>query len=185
MPAPPAEAKADAQLAATNERFEQLLAHYGHLIAAAIRRVGGDLVAGERDDIAQAVRVALWRRLADEQSIEHPASYVYKAAVRETVRAVTRLRARAMPSVDDASPEAVSVAAAPDRLVESLEQREALVAALRELPIDRARAVRAHLAGLSVDELMQLRGWSYQRARNLIARGMADLRLRLRQRGWS
>ena len=77
-----------------DERFEALVSQYGHLISAAIRRVGGARVAADHDDIAQAVRVALWRRLADEQSIDHPASYVYKAAIRETVRAVARLQAR-------------------------------------------------------------------------------------------
>lgn len=160
------------------------MAQYGHLIAAAIRRVGGSRVASDQDDIAQAVRVALWRRLADEQPIDHPASYVYKAAVRETVRAVARLRAKPSAGLDDPAVDPPSPAAQPDRLVEAREQRQALADALQRLTPDRARAVRAHLAGLTVDELMHLRGWSYQRARNLIARGMADLRARLAERGW-
>ena len=63
------------------------------------------------------------------------------------------------------------------------EQRAALRASLESLPPDRARAVRAHLAGFSVQEVMALCGWPYQRARNLIARGMADLRDALRERG--
>jgi DNA-directed RNA polymerase specialized sigma24 family protein len=36
--------------------------------------------------------------------------------------------------------------------------------------------VRAHLAGFQFQEIMIRFGWSYQRARNLISRGMADLR---------
>lgn len=165
-------------------RFDALLMGYGHLISAAIRRVGGAKVAAEQDDIAQAVRVALWRRLADEQSIDHPASYVYKAAVRETVRAVARLHARQAVALDDLPGEPPADTVDGERLVEAREQRQALSQALERLTPDRARAVRAHLAGLTVDELMQLRGWTYQRARNLVARGMADLRTRLRERGW-
>ena len=167
-----------------DERFEALVSQYGHLISAAIRRVGGARVAADHDDIAQAVRVALWRRLADEQSIDHPASYVYKAAIRETVRAVARLQARQATALDDLPGEVASTVVDQDRLVEAREQREALADALQRLTPEPARAVRAHLAGLTVDELMQLRGWSYQRARNLIARGMADLRARLQERGW-
>ena len=164
-------------------RLEQLVQQYGHLIGLAIRRVGGKAVEADHDDIAQGVRVALWRRLQGEQSIDHPPSYMYKAAVRETVRAMARLRARALTSLDDAVEEPPSPTTPADRLVESREQREALAAALRALSGERAQAVRGHLAGLSVNELMQLRGWSYQRARNLVARGMADLRSRLRERG--
>jgi RNA polymerase sigma factor (sigma-70 family) len=169
---------------AADERFEALIAQYGHLIAGAIRRVGGATVGDDRDDIAQAVRVALWRRLQAEQPIDHPASYVYKAAVRETVRAVARLRTGQVSRLDELPAEPPSSAAPADRLVEAREQRQALVDALDRLTPDRARAVRGHLAGLTVDELMQLRGWTYQRARNLIARGMADLRARLSERGW-
>ena len=59
----------------------------------------------------------------------------------------------------------------------------AALTALELLAPDRARAVRGHLAGLDAHELMQLYGWSYQRTRNLVARGMADLRDALRARG--
>lgn len=172
-PAPPADA-----------RLEALLAAYGHLIATAIRRVGGPGVGADHDDIAQAVRVALWRRLANEQAIDHPASYVYKAAVRETVRTIARLRARQAVAIEELTAEPPAATIDAERHVEAGEQREALSRALRHLTPDRARAVRAHLAGLTVDELMHLRGWTYQRARNLIARGMADLRAQLRERGW-
>jgi len=154
-------------------------------VAHAVRQVAAGSAANELDDIEQDVLLALWKRVGAEQDIEHPASYVYKAAIREAVRAVARVRRRA----EDPLPE--DEAAAPvhendgERLVAERECREALRAALAALPPDRARAVRAHLAGWSVDEVMRLHGWSYQRARNLIARGMADLRFELRSRGMS
>ncbi len=159
---------------------------YGRLIRHAVRRVGGAALQNDGEDIEQVVLLALWKQLAREQTIDHPASYVYRAAVRETVRAVARLRARAEQTVagglDEVRAERQSDA---DRGVEAREQREALQAALRTLPGDRARAVRAHLAGFTVEELMPMCGWSYQRARNLVARGMADLRTQLRLRGLS
>ncbi len=167
-----------------DERLAALVRDYGHLIARAVARTGGQVVQNDRDDIAQAVRVALWKRLASEQTIDHPASYVYKAAVRETVRAVTRARTRGDVPLEPAAADAVpATAPGPEAGLEARERREALAAALGALAPERARAVKAHLAGFSVEELMRLRGWSYQRARNLIARGMADLREQLRSRG--
>lgn len=41
----------------------------------------------------------------------------------------------------------------------------------------------AHLAGFSAEEIMAMHGWPYQKARNLIARGMAELREKLRAEG--
>ncbi len=109
-------------------------------------------------------------------------SYVYKAAIRETVRAVRRERARSgIAAAHEFEP--TRLPADPEQLVVSRERREALRAALASLAPDRARAVRAHLGGWSVQELMEMTGWPYQRARNLIARGMADLRAALIARG--
>jgi RNA polymerase sigma factor (sigma-70 family) len=167
-------------------RFEALVRDYGRLIRHAIRRAARADAPRLADDIEQTVLVALWQQVAREQVIDHPASYVYRAAVRETVRAIRRERAqsaRAEPA--GAQAERVMTGTTPDDDVRRREQREALRASLETLTPDRARAVKAHLAGFSVEEIMALCGWPYQRARNLIARGMADLRVALRERGMS
>jgi len=168
------------------QRFEALVSGYGRLVAHAVRRVARADAANDLADIQQEVMLALWKRLGAEQTVDHPASYVYRAAVREAVRAVTRVRRRAEEPLPEAdSPALRLVEAEGERAVADRERREALRASLAALLPDRARAVRAHLGGLSVDEVMRLTGWDYQRARNLIARGMADLRRELRSRGVS
>lgn len=163
-------------------QFETLVEGFGRLVAQAVRRVAGRAAGNDLDDIQQDVMLALWKRLSREQSIEHPASYLYTAAVREAVRAVDRLRRRAE---DPLGPATFELRVEPDaeRAVEEREQQAVLAAALDTLAPDRARAVRGHLAGLTVDEVMQLYGWSYQRTRNLVARGMADLKAALHARG--
>ena len=167
-------------------RFDALVRDYGRLIRHAIRRAAGTDAPRLGDDIEQLVLVSLWQQVAREQTIEHPASYVYRAAVRETVRAIRRDRAQAATAVPvGEQAEQLMTGATQDDDVQRREQRAALRASLETLPPDRARAVRAHLAGFSVQEVMALCGWPYQRARNLIARGMADLRVALRERGVS
>jgi RNA polymerase sigma factor (sigma-70 family) len=179
-PALPGETPADRP-----KQFEALVAGFGRLVAHAVRRVAGGAAANDLADIEQDVLLALWKRVGAEQDIAHPASYVYKAAIREAVRTVARVRRRAEVPLPEAEATAPRLEADGERLVAERERREALRVALAALTPDRARAVRAHLAGWSVDEVMRLHGWSYQRARNLIARGMADLRLELRSRGMS
>lgn len=167
-------------------RFEALVRDYGRLIRHAIRRAARTDAPRLGDDIEQLVLVSLWQQIAREQTIEHPASYVYRAAVRETVRAIRRDRAQAAMAVPVGEQvEHLMTGATQDDDVQRREQRAALRASLETLAPDRARAVRAHLAGFSVQEVMALCGWPYQRARNLIARGMADLRVALRERGVS
>jgi DNA-directed RNA polymerase specialized sigma24 family protein len=102
--------------------------------------------------------------------------------VRETVRALRREQARGEVPIEHADAEAVADQADSHAALESRELGAAIEACVAALAEDRARAVRGHLAGFDVAELMALYGWTYQRARNLVARGMSDLRLALRAR---
>jgi DNA-directed RNA polymerase specialized sigma24 family protein len=145
-----------------------------------VARVGGRAVGAIREDVQQEVLIALWRQVESERSIEHPSSYIYRAAVRETVRAVRRERARQSEPLDGVEPVQEG---SPQSLLAAREQAGHVEASLAALLPDRARAVRAHLAGFDVDEIMKLHGWTYQKARNLVARGMADLRESLLKKG--
>ena len=178
--APPRQAE---EFSPAETKLAALVDDYGRLIAQAIRRVVGPAGLPDASDIEQQVHIALWQQLRREQVIEYPASYVYKAAVREAVRAVRRYRARAEEPLESAPPQLAGPEARADRLTDARRVQDALAEALGVMAPDRAQAVRGHLAGFNVEELMKLYGWTYQRARNLIARGMADLRAELRTRG--
>ena len=41
-----------------------------------------------REDVEQEVISAIWRQVERDRTIEHPTSYIYRIAVRETVRAI-------------------------------------------------------------------------------------------------
>ncbi len=160
----------------------ELISRYARLIRSAVTRVAGAAAPEIADDIEQRVALSLLRRAKDEQAIRHPASYLYRAAVRETVRVVReeRRRQQQAPATDDLYP---GGPASPERLYELKEMGMRITEALGTLQPRRRRAVRAHLAGFSVREIMEMYEWSYNTARNLIARGMADLRAELRRRG--
>jgi len=161
-------------------RLDTLLHQYGSLIAWAVRRVAGPGGHQDVDDIRQNVVVALWTQLRRGRTIAHPTAYIHRIAVRETVRAVALARLQSGEPLGD---DVANVAACEsDDPAQRRERRDAVRTAVAALALDRRRAVQGHLAGFSVHELMDLYGWSYQRARNLIARGMADLRAALRAR---
>lgn len=159
--------------------FRALVDQYGALIKRIVSRVGGRAVRESGDDVAQQVAMSLWRQVSREQTITHQSSYIYRAAVRETVRAVKRelerLKTHA-PVDSDGGPELSSAAPNPEQAAAAAQLGRDIERAIGGLLPERAAAVRAHLAGYSVEEIMETHGWQYQKARNLIARGMADLR---------
>ena len=65
--------KADAQLTA-------LVEAYASLIRRAVRRVSGSRAPLIQDDVQQNVMLALWQQLERGQTIERPASYIFRAA---------------------------------------------------------------------------------------------------------
>ena len=169
--------KADAQLTA-------LIEAYASLIRRAVRRVSGLRATDIQDDVHQNVVLALWQQLERGQTIERPASYIFRAAIRETVRLMRRDHGHASAALEDGERVAETAASSdPHRHLEDKERQQALMDCLETLEARRQLAVRAHLSGFTVTEIMEMFDWSYQRARHLIARGMADLRRALRERG--
>ena len=170
------------QETAASTTFEDLVCRYAHLIRSVVVRVAGQENPAILDDVEQQVLVSLWKAAGGEQTILHPSSYIYRAAVRETVR-VLRAERRRKEREDGAALEATSRMANPEELAASRELGIQVGRALESLSPERRRAVKAHLAGFSVGEIMEMFDWTYNRARNLVARGMADLRRELRARG--
>jgi len=164
------------------ERLEQLVHAYTGLIRRVVAKVSRRKDSDLGDEIVQRVTISMWKHLEGEQTVEKPASYLYRCAIRETVRELRREIA------SDDPEEILSACAAmaddPEQALRAGELRRETEAALAAMNRDRALAVRAHVLGFSVEEIMKLYGWSYEKARNLIARGTADLRRALRDRGY-
>jgi DNA-directed RNA polymerase specialized sigma24 family protein len=162
-------------------RFDELLVQYDRLIRGIVARLGRRFGVSRdsflvQDDIAQEVRFDIWKQIARGQVIDFPATYIYKATIRETVRALRKMTSREMESLDDDATEQVADGADPFKLLAAQDQFKAILAVIRALTPERQAAVRAHLSGFQFQEVMVMHGWSYQKARNLVARGMADLR---------
>lgn len=165
-------------------RMEDLVRQYGKLIAAMVRRVGRSASTQMREDIQQRVLIALWKQLRRNQAIEHPTTYIYRTAVRETVRMMREEANRAQDPIDDHAPAGLRAERGdPHSELDRKEKMARIRAAIVEIAPERRVAVRAHLSGFDVTEIMGRYGWSYQKARNLIARGMADLRRILMENG--
>ncbi|HJU73361.1 MAG TPA: sigma-70 family RNA polymerase sigma factor [Gemmatimonadaceae bacterium] len=165
--------------------LEALIVRY----AAMLRQVGerhgltNELV----DEVIQEVRISLWRaRPAASQLAAIGPGYVHRAAVSAALTVLRRRRAK-RESASALSPEIEQVAADPKtNPQESLEQAELhaqLRAAVAALDLPRQTVVRLHLHGYQRDEIAKLLGWSEAKTRNLLYRGLADLRQILTERG--
>lgn len=176
MPSPPQ------QLSAA---LESAVANY----AGMVRRVAWRhrLSDADVDEVMQEVRIRLWRARDDSEQIAAVgASYVYRVARSAAVDLIRRRRsARADVSapLQDVAAEIVSRTPGPDADAASSELFARVAAAIEKIPASRRPVVRMHLAGYPREEIGALLGWSEAKTRNLLYRGLADLRSRLGDMG--
>jgi RNA polymerase sigma factor (sigma-70 family) len=156
--------------------------------AGLIRRVAWRhrLEDSDVDELLQDLRIRLWHAAERGEKIETlPASYVYHAAVSAALDSIRRRRAqrheRSVPLEDHLENVALAADVRDPAAEHDLAQQ--LAAAISSLHETRRPVVRMYLAGYPREEIADLLGWSEARTRNLLYRGLADLRARLSDAG--
>ncbi len=145
------------------------------------------LTGSDVEDLLQEVRLRLWKALAsDEKILAAPASYVHRTAVSAALDVLRRRRARRETPARLSRPSglaALGEAPAADRMLETVELQEQVGRAVEELIPARRSVVKMYLAGYGREEIADLLGWTEPKTRNLLYRGLADLRDKLTARG--
>ena len=171
------------------ERLRRLLEEHGAFIRRTVERRCPRHLGIDADEVEQEVLVRVWRALERESELRSPASFLYRVIATALIDAVRRRRARPEEPLllegDDSMAAREPRDAAPDPEL-AARQAEALRAIDRELMAlsERRRiAVRLHLQGFDTTEIGRLAGWSEPKARNLVYRGLDELRRRLHESG--
>ncbi len=168
--------------------LERLLTNF----AGTLRRVCARyrLAGAEVDELVQEVRIRLWRAHGgSEQGHENlaaiPASYLHRTALSAAIDLMRRSRARRadrMVPLDD-EVDALPEDAAVDAELAGSELAERVERAIEQIHPSRRPVVRMHLMGHSRDEIARVLGWTEGKTRNLLYRGLADLREQLLAQG--
>jgi RNA polymerase sigma-70 factor (ECF subfamily) len=138
------------------------------------------LQGSDVDDLVQEVRLRLWKALESGERIQSaPASYIHRTAVSAAVDVLRRRRARRETPVRLSRPSglaALGESPAADRVLEGMELQELIGRAVESLIPARRSVVKMYLAGYAREEIADLLGWTEPKTRNLLYRGLADLR---------
>jgi len=158
--------------------LDQILEKFDALARQVARTRGLD--PSEVDDIIQDVRIRLWKAHPTGENLATlTASYFVRVVTSAVVDHLRRKRRHGHASLDDASqgtqvPEALHVAPA------DLAEREALAQRLRQaldtLAPNRRVLVLLHLEGYTREDMSSMTGWTEAKVRNLLYRGLDDLR---------
>ncbi len=137
------------------------------------------------DELEQDVRIRLWHGRATSEEIRAlPTSYIYQAAMSAALDMLRRRRradAHRAPLDDERVPN-VAYRARTEEPAQLHKLEHQVEAALSHLVPNRRVVVRMSLAGYDRQQIAERLGWSDAKVRNLLSRGMDDLRAQLAER---
>ena len=161
-----------------SKALEHVVGRFDAFIRRSARRHGLD--RAEVDEVVQELRVRMWKSLGTADLIRRAkASYIYRAAISASIDIIRRRRARrfeAMSLDDGLADSAPDPRRRADAGLEGDELTAAVHRATGMLAEARRAVVRMHLAGYERAEIAELLGWTEPKTRNLLYRGLADLR---------
>jgi RNA polymerase sigma factor (sigma-70 family) len=142
---------------------------------ARLRRVD----ANEIDDVLQDVRIKLWQTRSVRENLERlPTSYLIKVLTSVIIDRVRRRRAHnvRLDELTDGTHVPEPLRVQPVETASAHDAARRLAAALSTLPVNRRVLVELHLAGYDREEMARMTGWSEAKVRNLLYRGLDNLR---------
>lgn len=167
--------------------LEDLVRRFGNFMRRTAHRHGID--AAELDDVVQEARIRIWRALDTPEKINKaPASYIYRTTMSAALDLLRRRRSRREDSIDqhdDAYRSRMfATSRSADAIVVDHDIQAALERAVSLLVESRRGIVRMYLAGYDREEIASLLGWSEAKTRNLLYRGLGDVRETLTKWGY-
>ena len=164
--------------------IETLISRFRTMVRSVGARRG--LVEADLDEVLQDVRIRLWQAGERGKSLEElGSSYLYHLATTAALDLLRRRRARRADDTEDIRErtDLTTNNASPHDAMEARELASQIEAAVETLSIDRRVAVRMHLSGYDREDIARMLGWTEARTRNLLYRGLDDLRRRLTDMG--
>ncbi|HYE75217.1 MAG TPA: RNA polymerase sigma factor [Blastocatellia bacterium] len=178
---------------AIETQFNAILDEYGQFLRNAVNRLCPKDAGIHVNEIEQEAKIRLWKALQSEREINELSSYIYRIASTTVIDAIRKVRARREESLyysadqedeeEQLKPFAEAGHLAPDRQLEQKQTMYKVAAALAQLPENRRQVVSLYLKGMFSQEIADLLGWSEAKARNLLYRGLKDLREQLKAEG--
>lgn len=162
------------------------LGHVRAQLMRTVQHVCPAWLSAQREDIVQAALLRVLNSLEGRESNAGlPSSYLWKAAYSATVDEIRRARRRPEVPLDElpVAERVTDAAAGPDGDQSLRELGAAIRECLSRVGEARRVVVGFHLMGHKVGEMVNLLGWDEKRLRNLLSRGLLDLRRCLSERG--
>jgi RNA polymerase sigma-70 factor (ECF subfamily) len=167
-----------------SNEFENLVEKYSRFIESQILRFNPQKNGIDPDDIFQEVKIKLWNVLLDEKKIFSYSSYI-KKIVNSCVIDQIRKSRREEGVISNEKRKRISDRRSFYRKHNSSENdlKKMIGEAVESLMNSRRRVVKLYLLNMTLDEIATFLHWSEAKTRNLLYRGLEDIKKKLKEKG--
>ncbi|MCJ7680183.1 MAG: sigma-70 family RNA polymerase sigma factor [Candidatus Aminicenantes bacterium] len=169
---------------AKTEELERILHQFSNFIYANIYKYNIQSKGIDPEDIFQEVRLKIWNLIEDEKDIKNYAFYLRKI-INSCIIDKLRKYKRETNIILLEKKELISEKQNPYNPDESkaVIRAQLMGKAVNSLILSRRKTVKLFLAELTLDEIALVCHWSKDKTRNLLYRGLSDLKKRLIEMG--
>ncbi|MGQ9671958.1 MAG: RNA polymerase sigma factor [Candidatus Aminicenantales bacterium] len=166
-----------------DEELEAILANFSRMIKIHIQKFDPQKYGFDPEDIVQEIKMKIWKILHHEKDIKNYPSYIKKIVnssvidmFRKWKRDEATFYVERQRTVSEIKKNYRAYADGEDGL------KEIVAEAIQALIESRRRVVRLYLLGMNIEEISVYYGWSRDKTRNLLYRGLADLKKILKKK---
>jgi RNA polymerase sigma-70 factor (ECF subfamily) len=170
--------------------IEGTIEKFSRLISVVIRKTSPSIDQADLKDIEQEVKIKIWKEISkSEKKIFNLSSYIWRLTYTTTSRMMKRItrQRRLFAGIGDDNKILNSIEngkfASPNGEFEKKEIMDMINNSVNSLIESRRQVVKLYLTGMKLNEISLLMDWSHSKTRNLLYRGLEDLRAKLKDVG--
>ena len=166
------------------KEFENLINRFSQFVKAHIQKFNVQKSGIDPDDILQEVKIKIWKILEDEKKIENYASYIRKIVNSSIIDQLRKLKREKgifthekQKWISDQKSNYLTAISAEANAKEIIGQ------AVNLLIESRRTVVKLYFFNMTIEEISTFLKWSKDKTRNLLYRGLSDLKKILKEKG--
>jgi len=166
------------------KEFEAIINRFSRFVKANIYKFNIQKNGIDPDDILQEVKIKIWKILEDEKKIKNYASYIRKIVNSSVIDQIRKLRREKGIFIHEkhkwVSEQKRNYIT---DISHDINAKEIISQAVDSLIESRRKVVKLYLFNMTIEEIATFLKWSKDKTRNLLYRGLSDLKKRLREKG--
>ena len=166
-----------------HREFESVVNRFSTFIKAQVQKYDLQKNGIDPDDVIQEVKIKIWKLFNDEKNIKNYSSYIRKIVNSSIIDQIRKLK-REDVILDNERRKIIAEIKSHygSEIILDKHLKKMIALSVDSLIASRKRVVKLFLLNMKIDEIASLFFWSKDKTRNLLYRGLNDLKKILRER---